>query len=46
MFFTTDLAPNIMLGLTIGPGVLLNPKILRENIALRRRKFTRLENEK
>ena len=32
--FTTDLALNIMIGPTIASGVLLNPNILRECIAL------------
>ena len=34
MFFTIHLAPNIMIGLTIASGVLLNPNILRKNIPL------------
>ena len=34
MFFATHLAPNIMLGPTIASGVILNPNILFENIAL------------
>ena len=32
MFFTTNLAPNIMI-YNIALGVILNPNILRENIA-------------
>ena len=34
MFFTIHLAPNIMIGLTIASGVLLNLNILRDNIPL------------
>ena len=34
MFFTIHPAPNIMIGLTITSGVLLNLNILRENIPL------------
>ena len=34
MFFTTHLAPKIIIGLTIASGVLLNPNILRDNIPL------------
>ena len=34
MFFTTHLAPNIMIGSTISSCVTLNPNILPEKIAL------------
>ena len=35
MFFTTHLAPNIMIGPTIASGVILNPYILRKCLALK-----------
>ena len=35
MIFTTHLAPNVMIDLTVASGVLLNPNIVCENIALK-----------
>ena len=34
MFFATHPAPNVMIGPTIASGVILNPNIIRECIAL------------
>ena len=34
MFFSTDLAPNVLIHPTIASDVILNPNILREYIAL------------
>ena len=39
MFLTNHLAPNIMIGPTIASGVILNPNILRECIALSKSKL-------
>ena len=38
MLLTTHLAPDVMIGPTIASGVILNPKILREYIALTRKR--------
>ena len=35
MFFTTHLAPNVMIGPTIASGVILNPKHVRKYTALK-----------
>ena len=39
MFLTTHLSPIVMIGLTIASGVIFNPSILHECIALRSNKI-------